>query len=224
MAYQRILVVTEHELAAPTLLRSLAVRGFRVTVEDGATASAEMGSDLFEVVLLDLTQPEEVGLEACRRIRAASGVPIILVVDPAAIGSVIRGIESGADDFIVRPFNVDSLALRIAVLRKRRETSPIHLLHADDLTIDLRRRTAHRGSRLLRLSRREFEILALLIRNQGICIGRATLAEQAGLGDSAGSLKVHICNLRSKLTENGEADIIESRRGFGYVLHSSGSQ
>lgn len=219
---QHILLINDEPDASDPLFRALAVRGFSVSVARKCEASPAIGPALSpDAVLIDMKPIDPAGWEACQAIRATSTVPIVLLVGSAGIGSVIRGIDAGADDFIVKPFSADNLTMRIAVLLKQRETRPGHLLRAHDLTIDLRRRSASRGGRALQLSRREFEILAHLVRNQGVCISRSALAERAGLGDSVGSLKVNICNLRSKLNAKGEPDIIESRRGFGYVLRSS---
>lgn len=222
MTLQALVLVQSNPTSADPLIRALTIRGIHVTTVPATALPPHSPAANAQIVLLDFRLQPGATRECVTHV-SGWGMPTMLLMNQANVGAILDGLDAGADDFIVAPFSPDGLTVRMAVLVKKRHSGPLHILQAMDLTMDLQRRSVHRGTRELQLSRREFDVLKCLLRNKGVCISRDILAEGAGLsGERAAesAIKVYICNLRSKLCAKGEADIIESRRGYGYLLHA----
>ena len=217
----RVLVVDDDAGLRAALARALALEGYDVDVaEDGARAVAcfEDG-DAPDVVVLDVLMPNLDGLGACRRIRARSDVPILMLTARDEIGDRIEGLDAGADDYLGKPFAVAELLARLRALL-RRSTSDGVLRYAD-LELNLDERRGRRGACEFELTRIEFALLELLLHNPRKVLDRATVFQQVWGYDielSSNSLEVFIGALRRKTESGGAPRLIHTIRGVGYVL------
>jgi len=218
----RVLVVDDDAALRAALARALALEGYDVDVaEDGARAVAcfEDG-DAPDVVVLDVLMPNLDGLGACRRIRARSDVPILMLTARDEIGDRIAGLDAGADDYLGKPFAVAELLARLRALL-RRSTSAHGVLRYADLELDLDERRGRRGACEFELTRIEFALLELLLHNPRKVLDRATVFQQVWGYDielSSNSLEVFIGALRRKTESGGAPRLIHTIRGVGYVL------
>ena len=164
---ERILVIEDDAQIADLLRRGLIYEGYAVEIagdgESGLNAARDRPPDM---VLLDLMLPGLDGLTVCRRLRAASDVPILILTAKEAVPDRVAGLDAGADDYLVKPFSFDELLARIrALLRRRQRVASPDELRAADLTINLGSREVWRGNRRIELTAREFEILALFMQH-----------------------------------------------------------
>jgi DNA-binding response OmpR family regulator len=223
MAPARILVVEDDSDLAHALELELSHAGYAVrTVGDGPGAlrlEPEWGADL---VLLDLGLPTLDGLEVCRRLRAATRSPILMVTARDTIDDRVRGLDAGADDYLVKPFSLEELKARVrAALRRARLREEGRRLRAGDLVLDAAARTVTRGDEPIALTRREFDLLELLLRHPDQVLDRATLlADVWGYDFLGGSnvVDVYIRYLRAKIERPDRPRLIETVRGIGYAL------
>lgn len=218
----RVLVVDDDAALRAALARALALEGYDVDVaEDGTRAVAcfEDGAAP-DVVVLDVLMPNLDGIGACRQIRARSDVPILMLTARDEVGDRIEGLDAGADDYLGKPFAVTELLARLRALL-RRTTSEVGVLRYADLELNLEERRARRGTCEFELTRIEFALLDLLLRNPRKVLGRATMFHQVWGYDielSSNSLEVFIGALRRKTEAGGEPRLIHTIRGVGYVL------
>jgi DNA-binding response OmpR family regulator len=222
----RLLIVEDDNRVAGALAGVMSRHGFTVfRAATGGEALARLGDA--DVVLLDLGLPDADGFDVCRRIRAGSDVPVIVVTARADLSARIHGLNLGADDYMVKPVNGAELVARIhAVMRRGRgdagrapaDGGPGRPVVAGPVTIDPAGRTVHVGGAPVVLTRREFDLLAALARQPGLVYRREQLvAEVWGTYDASAerTLEVHIGSLRAKL---GDHTFIETVRGVGYRL------
>jgi two-component system response regulator MprA len=223
---KRILVVEDEPQITQFLKRGLSYKGFEVMVasrgEQAVHATWEYSPDL---VVLDIMLPDIDGCEVCRRIRANGNttLPILMLTAKDDLSDKILGLDSGADDYITKPFVFEELLARIrAGLRRVEEKT--HLakeIKVGNLVIDTAGRQAWRGGRLLELTMREYDLLELLAQHAGQVLTKEIIFERIwGYDNEAGLdiIKVYINYLRSKLNAGGEPDIIHTVRGVGYIL------
>lgn len=219
----RILIVEDDERVAAALEAFLVRSGYAaVRAADGASALELLGTDT-EVVLLDLGLPDVDGIDLCRRIRGRSEVPIVIVTARSQVAERIKGLRAGADDFVVKPYDVHELLARIeAVTRRSRPVRPESdgRLHLQDgaVEIDLVARQVLVGATPLELTRKEFDIVAVLARYPGVAVPKERLIREVWNTDWRGfghSLEVHVGAIRKKA---GERRLIETVRGVGYRL------
>lgn len=222
----RILIVEDDERVSAALEAFLARSGYvSVRAADGVSALALLGADT-EVVLLDLGLPDIDGVDLCRRIRGRSEVPIVIVTARNQVAERIKGLRAGADDFVVKPYDVHELLARIeAVTRRSRPMRPESeaqvLLQGGDLQIDLVVRQVLVGGVPIELTRKEFDIIAVLARYPGVAVPKERLIREVWNTDWRGfghSLEVHVGAIRKK---TGSRGIIETVRGVGYRLTRS---
>jgi DNA-binding response OmpR family regulator len=219
----RVLLVEDDADLARAVALELEHGGYEVRLErdgpGGLRAEREWTPDL---VLLDLGLPSLDGIEVCRRLRAAAPVPIVIVTAREAVEERVRGLDAGADDYIVKPFSLQELAARVrSALRRSRMRLEGERLRVGDLALDVGGRTVRRQGAAVELSRREFELLECLMRNAGQVLDRATLlAEVWGYDFLGGSnvVDVYVGYLRQKLALPGARSPIETVRGVGYVV------
>jgi two-component system OmpR family response regulator len=219
----RVLVVEDDADLAEALRLELTHAGYEVrTVQDGPGAlrtEREWSSDL---VLLDLGLPSLDGLDVCRRLRAGTRAPIVIVTARDAITDRVRGLDAGADDYVVKPFSLDELLARVrSALRGARRRDEGQQLRAGDVLLDAAARTVTRGQEPIPLTRREFDLLECLMRHPGQVLDRATLlAEVWGYDFLGGSnvVDVYVRYLRAKLDRAHEPPLIDTVRGIGYAL------
>lgn len=221
MAMARILVVDDDPKITSLLKRGLAYEGFSVDVAtDGFEALDVARETNPDLVILDVMMPGLDGVEVCRRMRATSDVPIIMLTARDEIPDRVQGLEAGADDYLVKPFAFDELLARIkAMLRRRRADTPV--LRYADLELDTGTREARRGNRPITLTTKEYELLALMLRHPRQVLTRETILEQVwgyDFGGDSNVLDVYIGYLRQKLEADGEKRLIHTVRGAGYVL------
>ncbi|MDF2508673.1 MAG: DNA-binding response regulator [Microbacterium sp.] len=222
----RILIVEDDDRVAAALEAFLARSGYAtVRASDGATALSLLGAET-EVVLLDLGLPDMDGVDLCRRIRGRSEVPIMIVTARNQVAERIKGLRAGADDFVVKPYDVHELLARIeAVTRRSRPMRPEPdarvLLLGGTLELDLVARQVRVDGAPIELTRKEFDIIAVLARYPGVAVPKERLIREVWNTDWRGfghSLEVHVGAIRKK---TGSRGVIETVRGVGYRLVGS---
>lgn len=219
----RILIVEDDERVAAALDAFLARSGYAtVRAADGSQALELLDADT-EVVLLDLGLPDVDGIDLCRRIRGRSDVPIVVVTARSQVTERIKGLRAGADDFVVKPYDVHELLARIeAVTRRSRavraDSDARIVVHDGDVQIDLVARQLIVDDVPVELTRKEFDIVAVLARYPGVAVPKERLIREVWNTDWRGfghSLEVHVGAIRRK---TGERTLIETVRGVGYRL------
>jgi len=217
-----VLVVEDDADIAGVLRRSLDKEGYEVRVAgDGEAALAESGVFEPDAVVLDLGLPKLDGVEVCRRIREDADVPILMLTARDAVDARVEGLDSGADDYLVKPFERAELLARLRALLRRRPPRGSAFLVAGDLRLNPDTHEVFRGERALDLTAREFELLEHLMRNERIVVSRQALLDEVwGYHPFAetNTVDVFISNLRRKLEAGGEARLLHTVRGAGYVL------
>jgi len=218
----RVLVVEDDEEIAEVLGRSLRKEGYEVRLSaDGSEAldAAEVFSP--DLVLLDLGLPGLDGVEVCRRLRAEGDVPILMLTARGETEDRVDGLDSGADDYLVKPFERQELLARIRALLRRHPPRGAAALQVGDLLLNPDSREARRGERELELTNREFELLEYLMRNERLVVSRQRLLDEVWGYDpmaATNTIDVFVSNLRRKLEEGGETRLLHTKRGAGYVL------
>jgi two-component system, OmpR family, response regulator MprA len=218
----RVLVVEDDTDIAGVLRRSLDKEGYDVRVAgDGETALDQAGVFAPDAVVLDLGLPKLDGVEVCRRLRTDGDVPILILTARDALEARVEGLDSGADDYLVKPFEREELLARLRALLRRRPPRGSASLVVGDLRLTPATREAYRGERQLDLTAREFELLEHLMRNERIVVSRQSLLDEVwGYHPFAetNTVDVFISNLRRKLEQGGEPRVLHTIRGAGYVL------
>ncbi len=218
----RVLVIEDDVDIAGVLRRSLDKEGYEVRIAGDGEAALD-AAGLFEpdAVVLDLGLPKLDGVEVCRRLRADGDVPILILTARDAVDARVEGLDSGADDYLVKPFERDELLARMRALLRRRPPRGSAYVVVGDLRLNPDTREVVRGERKLDLTAREFELLEYLMFNARIVVSRQTLLDEVwGYHPFAetNTVDVFISNLRRKLEEGGEPRILHTMRGAGYVL------
>jgi len=225
---EKILVIDDDEKITSMLRRSLAFEGYTVeTASDGAEGLRKMLKEEPDLVVLDVMMPHVDGWEVCRRIRESrSDVPILMLTAKDDVSDKVKGLDLGADDYLVKPFALEELLARVRSLLRRRSDragKPPNRLTFEDVVLDLDAREAMRGGRRLELTPKEFELLHLFMQNPRRVLPKDLIMDKIWGYDYVGEsnvLEVYIAWLRQKLEENGEKRIIQTVRGTGYVLRS----
>jgi two-component system, OmpR family, response regulator RegX3 len=216
----RILVVEDEDSIAEPLVEGLRREGF--DVDRAATGEQALAAPVADIVLLDLRLPDIDGYEVCRRLRAHSDVPIIMVTARGEEVDRVVGLELGADDYIVKPFGLREVVARIrAVTRRVGGRSDDARLHVGELEVDVRARRVALAGEPIELTAKEFDILAVLAEDPGNVVSRQTLLERVWETTWYGPTKtidVHVASLRRKL---GDPGWIETVRGIGFRLRSA---
>ena len=218
----RVLVVEDDPEIADVLRRTLRGEGHEVRIavdgEDGLHAADDFAPDL---VVLDLGLPKIDGVEVLRHLRAQGDVPILVLTARSEIEDRVEGLDRGADDYIVKPFDREELLARIRALMRRRPPRGSATIVLADLRLNPATREVHRGERSVDLTAREFELLEFLMRNERLVVSRERLLEEVWGYDPlamTNTIDVFISNLRRKLEEEGEERLLHTKRGAGYVL------
>ena len=220
----RILVVDDERAVRGSVRRALALEGYSVSeAESGQRALDELRACAMDAVVLDVLMPDVDGLEVCRRLRAAGErVPILMLTAREGVADRVAGLDAGADDYLVKPFALDELLARLrALLRRTSDAGEGHELRFDGVTLDLGMREARVGGRRIELTRTEFSLLELFMRNPRQVLTRPVINERVwgyDFGPASNSLGVYVGYLRRKLEEAGEPRLIHTMRGVGYVL------
>ncbi|MBC8076921.1 MAG: response regulator transcription factor [Chloroflexales bacterium] len=220
---QHILIIEDEAEIAGYLRRGLAFEGFGVEVaSDGASGLAAARERPPDLVVLDLMLPGIDGLEVARRLRTASQVPIIILTARDAVPDRVKGLESGADDYLVKPFHFEELLARVRVqLRRQQGGQQNDVLRYGSLTIDTGARDVHIGSRRVELTAKEYELLELFMRNPQQVLTREVIYDRVwgyDFGGESNIIEVYVRYLRQKLEAGGEPRLIQTVRGVGYIL------
>ena len=222
----RVVVVDDDEALRNAVRRALRLEGYNVaTAADGSDALDQLRSLRADLVVLDVLMPVLDGITVCRRLRAGGdSTPILMLTARDAVSDRIVGLDAGADDYLTKPFALEELLARIRALLRRNQAGKSATLTVADLELDPRTRLVTRGRRRIELTRTEFALLELLLRNASTVLTRDTLRERVwGFDDSYGSntLDVYIGYLRRKTEAGGEHRLIHTVRGVGFVLRAS---
>jgi two-component system, OmpR family, response regulator QseB len=223
----RILLVEDDELLGDGLVAGLKQHGYTVDwVKDGQTALQSILEEEFAAVILDIGLPKLSGFEVLKRIRKENiNVPVMVLTAMDEIKDIVMGLDTGADDYLVKPFDLDELCARVRVLLRRKgsgaeRATPV--IKYKDITLDTSSRKAYKGEQAIEISRREFTLLHILLSNPGRVLTRDHLTKSLyGWGDDVDSnaLEVHIHNLRKKFGN----ELIATVRGVGYVIEKQSS-
>ena len=222
---EKILVVEDDEGIAGTLYRGLTFEGYKVTVTyDGPAGLASARDDPPDLVILDWMLPGMDGLEVCKRLRAAGNTPIMILTAKDAVADRVQGLDSGADDYLVKPFSFDELLARVRALLRR--AKPVtegtgEVLKAADLVMNTGTREVWRGSRKLELTAKEFDLLELLMRHPRQVLTRETIYDRIwgyDFGGESNIIEVYVRYLRQKMEAENEPRLLQTVRGYGYAL------
>jgi two-component system, OmpR family, response regulator MprA len=220
----RVLVVEDDEDIAQVLQRSLRLEGYEVRIAvDGEAALDQAGAFNPDLVILDLGLPKLDGIEVARRLRAADDVPILMLTARDAVEARVEGLDSGADDYLVKPFERQELLARLRALLRRRPPRGSASVVVADLALNPDTHEVSRGDREIELTQREFELLEYLMRNERIVVPRQRLLEEVWGYDpfaTTNTIEVFVSNLRRKLEAGGEPRLLHTIRGAGYVLRA----
>ena len=221
----RVLVVEDDESIADVLRRTLRQEGHEVRSSvDGVEALRAAEEFVPDLVILDLGLPGLDGVEVCRRLRVDSDVPILILTARSELGDRVEGLDSGADDYLVKPFERQELLARMRALMRRRPPRGSAALVVGDLRLNPDTREVNRGDRQIELTNREFELLEYLMRNERLVVSRERLLEEVWGYDPmamTNTIDVFISNLRRKLEEADEDRLLHTKRGAGYVLRAA---
>ena len=218
----RVLIVEDDEDIAQVLQRSLRLEGYETRVAADGEAALGAASDFVpDLVVLDLGLPKLDGMDVARRLRSADDVPILMLTARDALESRVAGLDAGADDYLVKPFERQELLARMRALLRRRPPRGSASLVGADLSLNPDTHDVRRGERLVELTQREFELLEYLMRNERLVISRQKLLDEVWGYDPfsiTNTIEVFVSNLRRKLEADGEPRLLHTVRGAGYVL------
>jgi two-component system response regulator MprA len=220
----RVLVVDDDRAVRDALRRVLTLSGYEVQIaEGGADAIEAVAQSVPDAVVLDVGMPEIDGLEVCQRLRRLGNrVPILMLTARVEVSDRVAGLDAGADDYLVKPFDNDELKARLRALLRRSgpDGDPDELSFAE-LSLDRSRHGAAVDGRVAELTRTEYQLLELFLRNPRQVLPHSVIYDRVwgyDFGAASNALRVYIGYLRRKLSEIGARDLIHTVRGVGYVL------
>lgn len=221
----KVLVIEDDINVADFVKRGLVQRDYEVEVASSGVQGLKMAETIRpDMVVLDLMLPDIDGIDICRELHSKGDMGIVILTARHLVGDRVLGLEAGADDYLPKPFAFEELVARIRSVLRRKKTRVEGIIHVADLIIDTKQRQVRRASRLIELTTREFELLQLLAENTGHPIRREIIIERIW-GDNyeadTDPVKVYINSLRQKLNAAGETDLIQTLRGYGYVLRET---
>ena len=225
----RVLVVEDDDAIAQVLQRSLRMEGYDVKIADDGVVALDLAhAFLPDLVILDLGLPRMDGIDVARAMRETDDVPILMLTARDAVESRVEGLDAGADDYLVKPFERQELLARLRALLRRRPPRGQAALSVGDLKLNPDTHEVARGDsadgaagRTIDLTQREFELLEYLMRNERIVISRQRLLDEVWGYDPfsmTNTIEVFVSNLRRKLEAGGEPRLLHTIRGAGYVL------
>lgn len=221
----RILVVDDDPALRTAVSRALRLEGYEIEVAgDGAEALDILGRSQQEAIILDVTMPRVDGYSVARHLRSdGDRTPILMLTARDEVIDRVSGLDAGADDYLPKPFALEEFLARVRALLRRSapDGGEDRQLRFDDLVMDLSARTVHRGEDLIDLTRTEFNLLEVLLRNPGQVLSRAVLFERVWGYDlelASNSLDVYIGYLRRKTEADGRSRVLHTVRGIGFVL------
>jgi two-component system, OmpR family, response regulator MprA len=223
----KILVVDDEPAVRESLRRALELEGYELELAaDGSEALERLESDPEpDAMILDVLMPGVDGLEVCRRIRASgSRLPVLMLTARTQVEDRVEGLDAGADDYVTKPFALDELLARVRALLRRTTDEGGEVLRFGNLELDTTTREVRRDGRPIELTRTEFSLLELFMRNPRQVLTRTVIFERVwgyDFGYASNSLDVYIGYLRRKTEDGGEPRLIQTVRGVGYALRES---
>jgi len=222
---ERILIIEDEDKILQFLQRGLTYEGYRVvTAADGPAGLALARSEVPDLVILDWMLPGLDGLEVCRRLRSAGPTPILMLTARESVSDRVLGLDAGADDYLVKPFEFDELVARVRALLRRARPEAADLLTFADLRLDTGTHQAYRGERPIELTAKEYELLDLFLRHPRQVLTREVIFDRVwgyDFGGESNIIEVYVRYLRQKTEAGGEARLLHTVRGVGYVLRES---
>jgi len=217
-----ILVIEDEERILTFLRRGLIYEGYRVeTASDGAAGLASARDNPPDLVILDWMLPGIDGLEVCRRLRAASSVPILMLTAKDAVADRVQGLDAGADDYLVKPFALDEVLARLRALLRRAKPETPEVLTFADLRLDTGTHQAFRGERAIELTAKEYELLELFLQHPRQVLTREVIYDRVwgyDFGGESNIIEVYVRYLRQKMESDNEPRLLQTVRGYGYAL------
>jgi two-component system response regulator MprA len=222
---ERILIIEDDPAILKVLQRGLSYEGYMVDVAMDGRSGLNMAQDHHpDLVILDWMLPGMDGLDVCRRLRLQGGLPILMLTAKDTIQDRIQGLDAGADDYIVKPFNLDELTAHIRALLRRTQTERNQVYKFADITMDTGSRQVTRGNRLVPLTAKEYDLLELFMRHPRQVLTREVIFDRVwgyDFGGESNVLEVYIRYLRQKLEAEDEPRLIFTVRSVGYVLREN---
>jgi two-component system response regulator MprA len=222
---EQILIVEDDHGIADTLRRGLIFEGYRAAVAyNGQEALNAARDQMPDLVILDWMLPGMDGLEVCKRLRAASEVPILMLTAKDSIADRVEGLDTGADDYLVKPFAFDELLARVRALLRRAKPAQSEVLRFADLELDTGTRQARRGGETIELTAKEYELLELFMHNPRQVLTRDVIFDRIwgyDFGGESNIIEVYVRYLRRKIEFNELPRLIHTVRGVGYVLRDA---
>lgn len=219
---ERILIIEDDEGIVKLLKKALIYEGYQVDAAfDGETGLIMARDHYPDLVILDWMLPGLDGLEVCQRLRTGGGVPILMVTAKDSLGDRIMGLDAGADDYVIKPFELDELLARVRALLRRTQPERTPTLSFADLTLDTSTRQAIRRGRTISLTAKQYDLLELFLRHPRQVLTREMIYDRVwgyDFGGESNVLDVYIRYLRQRLELEGESRLLHTVRGVGYVL------
>ena len=220
----KILIVEDEKQMADFISLELEHEGYDVDLcYDGEQGYENAMKTNYDIILLDIMIPKINGMEVCRRLRTKQNTPIIMLTAKGDITDKVNGLDIGADDYLTKPFEIEELLARMRVIlrRKSQNTNQSKIIQVADLKLDLEKKQVTRNGKNIELTKKEYELLEYLMKNNGIVISREKIIETVWNYDFVGDTKivdVFIRYLRSKIDDEYDKKLINTVRGFGYVI------
>ena len=222
---ERILIIEDDDQILKILRRSLVYEGYQVdTAADGEEGLNQLRDNKPALVILDWMLPGMDGLEVCRRIRDLGNQPVLMLTAKDTLEDRVQGLDAGADDYLIKPFELDELLARIRALLRRTQVERAPILTFGDLSLDTSTRQATRKSRLIMLTAKEYDLLEMFMRHPRQVLTREIIFDRVwgyDFGGESNVLDVYIRYLRQKLEGDGEIRLIHTVRSVGYVMRET---
>ena len=219
---ERILIIEDDQQILKLLQRGLSYEGYTVdAATDGRMGLILARDHTPDLVILDWMLPGMDGLEVCHRLRTGGSIPILMLTAKDTVQDRIQGLDAGADDYMIKPFNLDELLARVRALLRRTQPERIPVLKFADLSLDTGSRQATRGNHSISLTAKEYELLELFLRHPKQVLTREVIFDRVwgyDFGGESNVLEVYIRYLRQKLEGEGEVRLLHTVRGVGYTL------
>ena len=222
---ERILIIEDDDQILKILRRSLVYEGYQVdTASDGEEGLNQLRDNKPALVILDWMLPGMDGLEVCRRIRDLGNQPVLMLTAKDTLEDRVQGLDAGADDYLIKPFELDELLARIRALLRRTQVERAPILTFGDLSLDTSTRQSTRKSRLIMLTAKEYDLLEMFMRHPRQVLTREIIFDRVwgyDFGGESNVLDVYIRYLRQKLEVEGEVRLIHTVRSVGYVMRET---
>ncbi|NMC52630.1 MAG: response regulator transcription factor [Chloroflexi bacterium] len=219
---ERILIIEDDEAIVKVLQRGLTYEGYEASAAlDGESGLVMARANPPDLVVLDWMLPGMDGLEVCEKLREAGSVPILMLTAKDTVDDRVKGLDAGADDYMVKPFELEEFLARVRALLRRTQQERATVLTFEDLSLDTSTRQASRENRVISLTAKEYDLLELFLRHPRQVLTREVIFDRVwgyDFGGESNVLDVYIRYLRQKLESSGEARLIHTVRGVGYVM------